>query len=698
MLYRKIATRRSRGQFLFAAKPIAVLLTAISSSSAFTQTSHTELAPVVVTANPLGSGLLDMVAPVSVISRKEISDRSGSTLGETLEGTPGVSSTNFGPNASRPVIRGLDADRIKLMQNGLGIMDVSALSPDHAVPIDPLVIDQIEVVRGPAALLYGGSAVGGVVNAIDNRIPQEAQSGISGRAEARVGGAASENSSAAVVEGGNGVLTLHVDAFQRRTEDLKIPGYARSPLLRAQSPQPNEAYRTLPNSNGTSDGGAVGASLNFDRGYAGMSYSTYNSDYGTVAEENVRIKMKSESVNFAGEVRDIGSFIEKVKLRYAHTNYEHRELEGGEVGTTFRTRGDEATIEATHAKLGPLTGVFGLQFRNSDFSAQGIEALLPNIKTTSRAAYLYEELPFDKWKFSFGGRLESADVDSAGGGPDDPNLAPGTPRFGDAQKRSFTPKSVAAGALYKFDSFWSIATNLSHTERAPSYNDLFANGAHPATGQYEVGNADLNIEKSNGLDMQLRWKAGPHSAKVGAFYTRFKDYIALYTTGNMRDEDGLIDPAGTFPEAQVQAVPAQFSGLEGESKFHVYEGMGDMDLRFKADYVRASNTTTGAPLPRIAPYHLGVGVDYRLGALGAKFDVIYAGKQDRVSGNELPTDAYTQVNALLTYRVRAQSPDTEVFLRLNNLLNEDIRLSTSVLKDIAPLGARSAMLGVRVGF
>jgi iron complex outermembrane recepter protein len=681
-------------------KNAAVLAAAVSSAfsaSASAQEAHTELAPVVVTANPLGSGLFDMVTPVSVVNRKEISGRSGSTLGETLEGVPGVSASNFGPNASRPVIRGLDADRVKLMQNGVGILDVSALSPDHAVPIDPLVIEQIEVVRGPAALLYGGSAVGGVVNAIDNRIPQEALSGVSGRAEARVGGAAGENSSAVVVEGGNGVLSLHADAFQRRTDDLKIPDYARSARLRAQDVQPDEARGRLPNSNGRSDGGAVGASLHFDRGYAGLSYSTYASDYGTVAEESVRIHMKSERVDFAGELRDIGSFIDKVKLRYAHTDYEHRELEGSEVGTIFRTRGDEATLEATHAKLGAMSGVFGLQFRNADFSAQGEEALLPDIKTNSRAAYLYEELPWNQWKFSFGGRIERADVDSAGGGPDDLNN-PGTPRFGSAQSRSFTPKSAAAGALYKFDETWSMATNLSHTERAPSYNELFANGAHPATGQYEVGNAALSVEKSNGMDVQLRWKAGPNSAKVSAFYTRFKNYIALYNTGVMRDEDGLINPAGELPEAAVQAVPARFAGLEAESKFHIYEGTGDLDLRLKADYVRASNADTGEPLPRIAPWHLGAGLDYRLGAFGARLDVSYAAKQDRTAVNELPTDAYTLVNAMFTYRVRAQLPEAQVFLKLNNLLDEDIRLHASVLKDIAPLGGRSAMLGVRLGF
>lgn len=701
MSYRKRAARHLRARPPFRAPTAVALLSSIFSSvSVHAQEAvagHTELAPVVVTANPLGSGLFDMVTPVSVVNRKDISDSSASTLAETLENVPGVSASNFGPNASRPVIRGLDADRIKIMQNGMGTMDVSALSPDHAVPIDPLVIDQIEVVRGPAALLYGGSAVGGVVNAIDNRIPQDPMQGISGRAEARIGGADRQNSSAAVVEGGNGVLSIHADAFQRRSGDLEIPDYARSARLRAQDPQTSEARGRLPNSNGTSDGGALGASLNFEHGYAGLSYSTYGSDYGTVAEPDVRIHMQSQRVDAAGEIRDLAGFISKIKLRLAHTDYQHEELEGGAVGTTFRTNGDEASLEATHARLGLLSGVFGVQLRNEDFSARGDEALLPDVNTRTRAAYLYEEMPLGQWKLSAGGRIEGATVDSAGGGPDDPNN-PGTPRFGSAQQRSFTPKSFAAGALYKFDPAWSLATNLSHTERAPSYNELFANGAHPATGQYELGNAALDVEKSNGLDLQLRWKAGADSAKLGAYVTRFRNYIALYNTGVMRDADGLIDPAGDLPEAAIKAVPARFSGLEFESKHHVDTARGDLDVRLKADYVRASNTDTGEPLPRIAPYHLGAGLDYRLGALTSRFDLVYAGKQNRVAENELPTDAYTLVNAMFSYRLKSALPNAEVFLKLNNLLDEEIRLSTSVLKDIAPLGGRSALLGLRLDF
>lgn len=335
---------------------------AVLAQSAATAPQLAELPTVVVTANPLGSGLFDLVPPVSVLGGRELSLRRESTLGETLNGLPGVSSTYFGPNAGRPVIRGLDADRVRLMQNGLGMLDVSALSPDHAVPLDPLVIDQVEVVRGPAALLYGGSAVGGVVNALDNRIPQEPISGSAGRAETRFGGPDNQRSGSAVLEGGNGVLAVHADVFQRTSDDLKIPEFARSSRLRAQSPQADEPRGRLRNSSASADGGALGASLTFDRGYAGLAYSGYNSEYGTVAEEDVRIDMKSKRWDFAGEMRDIGTVITRVKVRLGYTDYEHQELEAGQVATTFLNKGREGTLEAAHGKFGPVTGVFGVQF------------------------------------------------------------------------------------------------------------------------------------------------------------------------------------------------------------------------------------------------------------------------------------------------------------------------------------------------
>ncbi|MEZ0232588.1 MAG: TonB-dependent receptor [Methylophilaceae bacterium] len=674
--------------------PLLMSIDAIADDK--TDKTPIELAPVAVTANPLGVGSDELVTPVSVLNGRELSLQRESTLGETLQSIPGVSSTYFGPNASRPVIRGLDGDRIRIMQNGVGILDASALSPDHAVALDPLVIEQIDVVRGPATLLYGGSAVGGVVNAIDHRIPKEALNGVTGRSEVRYGGADNEKSGAAVVDAGNGLITIHADAYKRDTDDLDIPGYAVSKRKSEADGTPRENKDKLVNSSAKSDGGALGASLAFEKGYAGFSYSTFNSNYGTVAEPGVRIDMNSDRWDFASEFKDLGEIINRVKIRLAHTDYQHQEIEDGEVGTTFKNRGIEGTLEAGHGNIGKMNGVVGLQIQNSQFEALGEEAFIPRSNTKSKALYIYEELPLEALKLSAGGRFEHAKIDSAGGGPDDP-LAPGVPRFGDAQSRSFNPFSYSAGALYALDQNWSLASNLSHTERAPTYNELYSYGAHIATAQYELGNTALNKEQSNGVDAQLRWKSGHHSFNVSTYYTRFSNFIGLVNTGNMRDEDGLLDPTGELTEAAIQSVPAVFKGVEGEGKFRIYEGQGDVDLRLRGDYVKATNSDTNEPLPRISPLRLGFGLDYKLDKFGSRVDVLHAFKQDRTADNELATDGYTLVNATLTYRLPTAF-HLEAFAKAKNLLDQEIREHSSFLKDISPMGGRSLLVGLRGEF
>ncbi|HTD89759.1 MAG TPA: TonB-dependent receptor plug domain-containing protein, partial [Burkholderiales bacterium] len=272
-------------------------------------TNPTQLPPVVVTGNPLGSELFGLVSPTSVLEGTNLFLQRRSTLGETLNDLPGVSSTYFGPNASRPVIRGLEGDRIRILSNGSSVLDASSLSNDHAVPIDPLVVERVEVVRGPATLFYGGNAVGGVVNVIDNRIPQEPVNGARGRVEGRLGGAEREKAGGAMLEIGNGRLALHADAYTRDTDDLKIKGPNISPRLQAIDPARTVVNGTLPNSASQSKGGALGGALTWDKGYVGLSFASYDSIYGTVAEPEVTIDMTSQRWDAGGEVRDIGSFI-----------------------------------------------------------------------------------------------------------------------------------------------------------------------------------------------------------------------------------------------------------------------------------------------------------------------------------------------------------------------------------------------------
>lgn len=639
-----------------------------------------DLDQVPVTGNPLGVASDDMVVPVSVLGGRELSLRRQGTLGETLNGIPGVTATQFGPNASRPIIRGLDAESVRIMQNGVGVLDASSLSFDHAVGIDPLIIEQIDVVRGPAALLYGGSAMGGVVNAIDHRIPKESLNGYTGRAEARFGGPDNTRNGAAVVDVGNGLFALHADVYSRETSNLDIPGYAVSKRksLADGTERDSKGKKTLNNSAGFANGGAMGASWTFDKGYLGLSYADSNNYYGTVAEDDVKIDMNNKRTELAGEVRDLKGPIEKLKLRMAYTNYKHVELENGEVGTTFKNRGMQGSLEGTHQTFLGLNGVVGYQFQNTRFMALGEEAFVPSVTTQDQSLYLYEEYAIDKHKITFGGRTGETSVRSA----DSDN-------FGTGQNKRFSPNSFALGGLYTIDESWVATVNLSHNERAPSYFELFADGPHIATGQVEIGNTALKKERSNGIDAQLKWKSGGHSITLGAYATKFKNFIGLFNTGNDRLVDGEL-----LPEAEFRAVPALFKGLELEGKFALND---EWALRVRGDYVHAKDTRNNDYLPRISPLRLGGGLDYRLGNWNARMDVLHAFKQNDVAENELKTDGYTNLSALVAYKLPVKY-HVELFAKANNLLNDEIREHASFLKDISPAGARSVLVGARADF
>jgi iron complex outermembrane receptor protein len=643
-----------------------------------------DLPAVVVTGNPLGSDLSDLVSPVSVMDGHDLTLRGAGTLGETVGNLPGVSSTWFGPNASRPVIRGLDGDRVRILNNGGSTVDASSLSFDHAVTVDPLVIERVEVVRGPAALMYGGNAVGGVVNTLDNRIPQGPLSGASGRVDTVVGGADSTRAVAGRAEFGANGVNLHVDGFRRRTADLRIPDSTGASRLR--------------NSAAESDGGGIGMSLAGDQGYIGASYGLYDSTYGTVAEPTVTIDMRSERWDLAGEARDLGGFITGLKFRAGHTDYRHVELDDGAPATRFFSKGTDFRVEASHAPIAAFRGVFGVQIDDSEFSALGDEAFVPSTNTDTRALFLFEETKVGDLKLTFGGRIERVKVGSDGGGPDDPNAPPGTPRFDPSQERRFTARSAAFGAIYPLNEMFSVASQLAHTERAPTFYELFANGPHAATGNYELGNAALDAEKSNSIDLQLRVKSGEHSGSIGVFHSRFRNFIALSGSGIRREESGLIDPAGELPEFVYRAVPAKFSGVEAQAHLLLCRCAGELHLDLQADMVRASNRDTGEPLPRIAPMRGSAALNWHRDALELRLEVRGVRRQDRVDDGGTPTPGYTLVNAFATYGFTAGGMGWEAWLRGNNLFDVEARNHVSFLKTIAPLPGRSVMAGLRMNF
>lgn len=645
--------------------------------------SPTQLPSVVVTANPLGSDLFDLVPPVSVLQGEKLQLNMQPTLGEIVNTLVGINSSYYGPNASRPVIRGLDGDRVQILQNGLASFDASGTSVDHAVAIDTLTVRRIEVVRGPATLLYGPTAIGGVVNTIDTRIPSERVDGVAGGVDVRYASPATERAFAGFVEFGTEQgLQFHVDGFMRSTSDLEIAGYAYSPQLRATLPSDGQGpYGTLPNSASSSDGGSFGVAYVGSKGFVGASYTDFSADYGTVAEPDVTIQMRQQRIDVAGQWLAPVANLKAIDFKFADSRYQHTEYEGTEPGTVFKNDGWQARIDVVHNAFGPFEGTFGGQAVNFDFSALGEEGFLPDTNTKSWSAFVYEETAVDRWKFSLGARYDYTQVSAAE-----------NPRFGPALTRTFNSGAASLGVAYSLAPSYSLIGSVVYTQRPPNYQELFADGPHIATGIFEVGDRNLALEKSIGIDVALRRKGDAWSGSLGAFYNRFSSYITPYPTD-------LVDSDTELPIYAYRQGAAEFYGVELEGKVALLTyGPGRFDLELQADYLRATNTDTGEPLPRISPVRLGGSLVYTADQWEARLDLMRVQAQDRVAPDELPTDGYTMLNASATYRLTRDRHGLTAFVKGTNLLNEDARNHVSYLVNIAPMGGRGVTVGVRGTF
>lgn len=670
------------------------------------RTGATSLPDVTVTASPVGGASL--AVPSDTLVGDDLTLRANTTLGQTLDGLPGVSSSYFGPNASRPIIRGQDGDRIRVLNNGGSTIDASALSYDHAVPLDTLSTERIEVLRGPAALLYGGSAVGGVVNVIDNRIPHDPVNGVTGKVSVDGATGNGERAGAAMVETGNDRFALHVDAFDRRTSDVDVPRD-----LDCEKPGSLGVSRRICNSASQTRGGAVGGTVFFDRGYLGLSASSFRSDYGTVAEDEVTIGMHSNRYALESEVRVNAGPLESVKLRASHTDYRHTEFEGGEPGTVFNNTGNDFRIEARQTRWGRLEGMVGLQAESTRFSAVGDEAFAPYSSSKSVALFVNEALAMDWGRFTFGARAEKSRVESFG----NEDIA----RF-ETGERNFHPHSAALGVEVDLTPQWQLTSNLAATQRAPKDYELFANGPHLATAAWETGDSGLGVEKSTGFDVGARWKDGPHRFSVNAYQSRFSNYIGLVRSGRSLTAEGeLADPsdADALPEYRYQGVRARFYGLEASGTVRLLGANGVMgassplagtasvvDLLLRADLVRASNLDSGEALPRIAPMRLGASVAYSQGPWKAQLGFDHNAAQKRVADGDRAADGYTLWNAALSWRTAAQfgsvSSSLLWYARLDNLTNRLAYSGTSILTTTAfpkaPLPGRSLKVGVQATF
>ena len=691
----------------FSAAAIAAL------SISFAQAQQT-LEPVIVSANPLGADINDLITPVSVLRGDQLSQKQSSTLGQTLNGLPGVGSTDFGPNSSRPTIRGLDGDRGRVMSNGGASLDASTLSYDHAVAIEPLLVEQIEVVRGPAALQYGGSAIGGAVNVIDNRIPKAPVKGVHGRAEVRAGGAESERAAAGLVTVGNGAFAIHVDGSSRKTDDLKVPKQAGREGFISQG--------KLLNSDADQQGGALGFSLTNDHGYLGLSLDTYRNEYGTGLYEEgdiaspTRIKLKQDKLTLAGEQRNLsgktGPF-ESIRGSFSTTDYKHEESAGGVVESTFKNKGWDSRIEGTHlpiqTSLGSLKGAWGVQGAESKFSAIGDATFVPNTQTNSMALFVFEELSFAPGKaVNAGLRLESVKVDSFGGGTN------GETESFTADSKKFKPFSASVGYRQDMGSGWTATSGLSYTERAPTFYELYANGMHHATETYEKGNADNKKEKGTTLELGMKFKTPTTRANFGAYVTEFSNFIGLTQGGYVDELDGRIQSLDIdecqgggsghcVPKYNFSGIKARLYGLEADGRFPLASGLfgkvSQLNMDWKADYVRGENRSTGVALPRISPLRLSSALVYSEGKYSSQVDVQYSARQNRYADDLGATPSYTMFGLGASYKTAVTGMKSAyLFMRVDNLTDVEARNASSVLRDMAPAGARAIKVGLRGNF
>ncbi len=635
---------------------------------------------VVVTATRSGRGSAEVIQPVNVLDKNDLAATIKPSLGETLAQEAGIRSSFFGAGSARPIVRGQSGGRVRVLESGLGVGDASTTSPDHAVAIEPLGAERIEILRGPATLLYGGEAVGGVVNVLDGRIPEyRASRPIGGTLQLGFDSASEESSGALASTGGRGSFAWYADAFRRDGSDYEIPAFA----VRGD---PMSAAGTLPNSSVESDGGSVGLSWVGESGFLGIATKAYNSNYG-IPPENVRIDLEQQRYDLRGGF-DLGSkALTGLRFSIGTTDYRHVELEGAAVGTVFDTHAAEARVELTHGGS-RWSGVFGAQLRRRDVDAIGAEAFVPTNETEQIALFVVEEFdPPGPARFEFGLRSERSELST-------PVTTVADPLCANPFDRDFDTISGSAGFAWIGESGLALGASVSSASRAPSTEELYSCGEHVATLSFEIGNPSLKEETALGLDLSLRKRVGRVSGEISLFHYDYDDYIYEFDTGTTEPP---MDPAG-LPVFAFTQDGAEFSGLEVSGLIELkHTDALDLDLEVVGDHVRAE-LDSGDPVPRIPALSLGAGLVFNGPHWHGGARLRWYDDQTRNAPSETPTDSYTTLNANTGYRFVRGSVVHDVVLRLDNLTDEEIRPHTSRLKDELPLPGRSVGLIYKLVF
>ena len=693
-----------------------------------------DLAAVEVHATPLPDTAENLAIPVEILAGTKLDEAKAGTLGETVARLPGVQTSNFGAGVGRPIIRGLDGARVQVLSDGLGSGDVSTVSADHAVTIEPFLAEQIEVLKGPATLLYGSGAIGGAVNVIDGRIPLErAKTPLSGRAEVRHGTVDDGDTAMFRLDGGTGAFAFHFDALHRETGDYSIPGYPESAAQLAEegeTPDPDEAG-TLANSAVRTDSAALGMSWIGERGFIGASYSLYNTAYGIpgghahaededehdhgdedhdeeghddhhAEEPPVHIVMDQRRTEVRGGIDSFGAF-ESLRVKFADTDYTHTEFEGNNIGTVFHNRGREARLELVHKPLAGWKGAFGLQASQRDFVAIGDEAFVPGTVSDDTGIFWVGKRAFGPLQLDVGARHDRNRIDvdqSASAAPD----------------RTFNTTSASAGLGWNASDSLHFNLGLDHAQRAPTAEELYSAGLHVATDGFEFGNAALSTETAQRIELGMHLHHGPFELQLSAWHARYHDFVYLAST------DAMVEGS---PLRIWRQDDARFSGLEAKLDWDIADNAtGLWTLSTFADTVRARLTdpagstqivvavphgdhahdvdalvATGGNLPRIAPSRVGANLRWERDGWRASVGAVRYARQDDVAAFESATPGYTLLDAHVTWHLdSASGREWEVFVDGSNLSNREARPHTSFLKDVVPLPGRSVALGVRLFF
>jgi iron complex outermembrane receptor protein len=621
--------------------------------------------------------------PTSVLVGQELTKQLEMSLGATLESQPGVASRSFGPAPARPVVRGLDGDRVLILQDGQRMGDVSSQSGDHGVTVNVAAAQRIEVVRGPATLLYGANAIGGLVNVITEDIPTSPIEGARGTFTADLGSAANEAAGAADLRVGNGTFALHVGGGGRRSDDVSTP------------------EGDVDNSQSRNGFGQIGASWTGARGYFGGSYGYDDTKYGIPVVEGgvIQLTPRRHSFSLRGGAERLEGAFDAFRATLSVRRYEHDELEGEEVGTAFKNDTIELELMGSHRAIGRLTGSIGGWVLDRAFDAQGAEALSPAVDQRGVAAFLYEEVTWPHVTVQFGGRVDNTRYEPAG-----------------EPERDFTNASGSVGLLLRpaaADDRLTVAASLARAARAPALEELFFFGAHPGNFAIELGNPALESEQALGFDLSLRWRGSRASGEI----TYFRNDISDFIFRNVLDEEEFEARAGEF-EARFPGRGEEGEGEEEEEgeEFAIVDFVGAdallqgieahadftvtprLFVEVGADYVRGSRKAGDDPLPRMPPLRLRGGLRYQYSAFQAGGEVVGTATQDRISGVETPTDGYTLLKLFASYSFQSGAAVSTITARLANATNELYRNHLSLIKDFVPEMGRNFKLLYNVTF